>query len=392
MVSGNVYFTRLLHVSYKNQIQLRSFHPLAMQPLGKKTQNHPNGNKEHKIVQIWNRNSIFFGKDMQLQLSHQVASLLIRLCISFNLVDAPAAFSQVTSSERNGKWWKSIQNLQNSKAAVHPWRKHHKKNTSRTKEFAMESPRQDSLQATKTRAKEQQQQPTKQHLRKSNWLQSILRRPHRRLTTCPLLMFSNTKRATLRLPTPKSKKLMTGVAPILEILVNKKRAADFSRFETIFFPFLGFFRFDLVFFPFPVFFSLSGYFFPLPQGFFSLRQKVFFSHRNGFYPLRKGIFPTPKGIFHVSGIFPASKRNLSAAKRYFFRFGAECEKAARKDRTQESTEARQKTRKQTVTQSRHPKQQIQTKTRKQMSEQPRKKQQGTNQSTQATKQTKQPMY
>ena len=149
------------------------------------------------------------------------------------------------------------------------------------------------------------------------------------------------------------------------------RAADLSRFETVFFPLPGLFPLRPGIFSVSGILVASGVFVPLPPGFFSLRQKVFFTFP-AFFLLPKSMFP--------------------AATRYFFRFGAGCDKAARKDRTQKSTEARQKTRKQTVTQNRHPKQQIQTKTRKQMSEQGRKQQHGTNQSTQATKQTKQPMY
>ena len=83
-------------------------------------------------------------------------------------------------------------------------------------------------------------------------------------------------------------------------------AADFSRFEAVFFPLPGLFPLPPGIFSASGVFLVSGVLFPLPQGLFSLRQKVFSSHRNELFPLRKKIVLTPKGIFHVSGIFPLS--------------------------------------------------------------------------------------
>ena len=170
------------------------------------------------------------------------------------------------------------------------------------------------------------------------------------------------------------------------------RAADFSRFATVFFPLGGLFPFRPGICPLPVFFLFRGTFSASAGIFLASPKGIFFRIGMDFFRFEKEFFPRRKVFFTFLALFLLPKGIFPGAKRYVFRFGTECDKAARKDRTQASTEARQKTRKQTVTQSRHPKQQIQAKTRKQMSEQGRKKQQGTNQSTQATKQTRQPMY
>ena len=157
----------------------------------------------------------------------------------------------------------------------------------------------------------------------------------------------------------------------------------------------------------------SGYgFFPLRlrngifpvSGIFSastwylFRFRYFFRFRGIFSASPRIFLALAKSIFLASEwILTALKRNFSRAEMYFSRFRHFCRFQKvffplRRRVWQSNSETRRKTRKQTVTQSKHPKQQIQAKTRKQMSEQGRKKQQGTNQSTQATKQTKQPMY
>ena len=83
-------------------------------------------------------------------------------------------------------------------------------------------------------------------------------------------------------------------------MLTKQRAADFPRFETVFFPLprLSPLR--------PGIFSVSGIF---------LASEVFFPLQLGFFPLRQNVF-----FVASEKIFPASKRIFFRAERYCLRF------------------------------------------------------------------------
>ena len=109
------------------------------------------------------------------------------------------------------------------------------------------------------------------------------------------------------------------------------RAADLSRFETVFFPLPGLFPLR------PGILSVSGILVRF-RGIFSVSAGIFFRFgkryfsRIGmdFFRFEKELFPRRKVFFTFPTVFPLPKGFFPTAKRYFFCFGAECDKAARK--------------------------------------------------------------